>query len=254
MIILFLLVGAAAAASDEDLHPPRDLLHLFFCKSLVLLASQLTIKHNVNSLIECLVVDYIPVLQRCNDIKLVWNHYGGFRIRVDQIFTALGCIGMVNMGDYLSVNTFVILILHYATDAEKDVKQGPDGLSKMDPNGSPCPRFAKVSFVGSFIREYARKVLLMTETKAREYWESVKEKVLEAIAIVDHRLIISKDKDEFNNELKELATKDHTSVAVLTLLGSINIAFHNLFYHLRTQGRKLGNIVISKSVWDFAYG
>ena len=123
----------------------------------------------------------------------------------------------------------------------------------MDFRTSPCPRFAKETFVGSFIREYARKVLRMTEDAARAFWEINKEKILKAIAIVDHRLIISKDKDNFEKELTALAKKDKTTVAVLTLLGSINTSFHNLHYHLRTGGQ-LKNVVFSTSVWKFACG
>ena len=87
----------------------RDLLHLFFYTSLVTLALQLKNGHNVNSLMECLVVTYIPILEKCNSITLLEYWYGRFRVDVDRVFTALGCPGMVNMGDSLSWNTYLIL-------------------------------------------------------------------------------------------------------------------------------------------------
>ena len=102
----------------------------------------------------------------------------------------------------------IIRILHYATDAEKTVRAGGDGLSKMDRHKSCCVDFAKSHLASSLVRQYARKVLLMDEEAAREYWNRHKDRIIKAIATVDHRIIISEDKDDFQTELRIVVAKD----------------------------------------------
>ena len=85
---------------------------------------------------------------------------------------------------------------------------GLDGLSKMNFMKSACIRFMKLMLSGSLVREYARTKLNMSEEDAKQYWESNKDRILGAITMVDFRFFISKDKDDFDKEVTELANKD----------------------------------------------
>ena len=149
-----------------------------------------------------------------------------------------------------SILSSIIRILHYATDAEKTVRAGGDGLSKMDRHKSCCVDFAKSHLASSLVREYARKVLLMDEEAAREYWNRHKDRIIKAIATVDHRIIISEDKDNFQTELRIVVAKDKTNMSVLDLIGAMNAAYHQRYYNLRTGGKKLSTIMMSITLWD----
>lgn len=141
--------------------------------------------------------------------------------------------------------------MHYATEKEAGESLGRDGLSKMDFMTSSCIRFMKLMLSGSLVREYAENVLKMTREEAEKFWEKHKERILKAIAVVDHRFFISKDKDKFDSEVKALAKKAKTTIAVLDILGIINANYHNIDYHLRTDGKKkLSNMLASITIHE----
>ncbi len=103
----------------------------------------------------------------------------------------------------------------------------------------------------------------MDEETARKVWDEEWEgKMRKAVTTIDYRPIISVDKDEYQNELKELAQKDNTTMQMLNLIGVINAAFHIMYYNLRTkceknpEGEKLSVLCFSTStcVWDDAFG
>jgi len=75
---------------------------------------------------------------------------------------------------------------------------------------------------------------------------------MESIGVMDFRLIISEDKDNFNTELKQFINDDHTTMEVLNAAGSITAAFHYLNYNLRTNGGKMSSIIASTHVVDTA--
>ena len=144
-------------------------------------------------------------------------------------------------------------MLHFATEAEKDFIRGLDSLSKMDYKKSACIAFAKEYIASSIIREYARVELKMDENGARAYWNEHKANVIKRITTVDHRFFISRDKENFQTEVRALAKMDNTTVTVLDVLGWINATFHRLEYHLRT-GEKLSCVILSTFVTDATCG
>ena len=115
----------------------------------------------------------------------------------------------------------------------------------MDPNVSSCVAFPKVHLPSSLVREYAMKVLNMDEDGARKYWNEYQNRITGSITTIDHRIMISEDKDNYQTELKIAVAKDNTNMSVLDLIGSMNAAYHNRYYYLRTGGKKLSVIMMS---------
>jgi len=89
------------------------------------------------------------------------------------------------------------------------------------------------------------------EEKARAYWNKVIEYITKRITLLDFRFVISKDKDTFQRELKELVGSDN--MHLLDIIGAMNVGFHNLYYHLRTGGGCLPNIIMSTYIWNIVY-
>ena len=74
----------------------------------------------------------------------------------------------------------------------------------MDYTQSSCIGFAKESLPSSVFRHYL-KSKGFTEDRARDFWNTIKEKVAGRIRTVDFRFFISEDKDEFSKEVKKFA-------------------------------------------------
>ena len=87
------------------------------------------------------------------------------------------------------------------------------------------------------------------EKEARAYWNKVNKYIFGKITILDFRFVISKDKENFQQELKDLVS----DMDLLDIIGAISVGFHNLYYHLRTNGKRLANIIMSTHVWNVAY-
>ena len=153
---------------------------------------------------EKIVMDYIPLLQTINDENKLHAKYQEFRKRVKKALVNIHRGELINMGDNLSKETLLLVVLHFATEAEMGITAGGDGLSKMNYEESACIAFVKEYMASSIIRQDHRdnnnddsKDDEVKEKEAREYWEEVKERVIKRITTVDHRFFISENKDDF---------------------------------------------------------
>ena len=147
----------------------------------------------------------------------------------------------------------IFRVLHFATEAEAEIEAGEDKLSKMKYGvGSSCIDFALDHLWSSTIRELLMSKFGMSEDAARKFWVDNKQLFIDSIAIIDHRLFISKDKDQFTQEVSDLVDKDNTNKTVLDIIGVMNGAYHNLYYYLRND-EKLRNIIFSTHVWNCNY-
>ena len=153
---------------------------------------------------------------------------------------------------HLLLSNLSFRVLHFATEAEREIIRGLDNLSKMDHKESSCIAFAKEYIASSIIREYAQEVMNMSKDQARAFWDEKKEDVIKRIKTVDFRFFISEDKDKFQTEVNKVAREDNTTVKILDVLGWMNASFHRLHYNLRTGG-KLSTIILSTTVLDAAF-
>lgn len=98
-----------AAMDQPDLINERDLIHLFFCQTVVDLANKLKTNTNSESLIEKIAQKHVKILERCNSHSKTKVNLSSFRREVNEAFIALGYPDMVNVGDDVSDKHLVLM-------------------------------------------------------------------------------------------------------------------------------------------------
>ena len=245
-------------SSKDNVASERNLSDLHFSDSMLEVLNGLG--DNTKSHFENIAIKYGHKLKTINNKDENRKIYSKFRQEVKKALDHHQLGHLINMGDELNDQHLLVMILHFATEAERDVTiPNSDGLSKMNYKISSCIAFAKEHLASSLIREDHRQHNessdddITKEAAAREYWEEHKDEVIASIATLDHRFFISRDKDNFHNEVKEIADIDKTVVAVLDLIGVMNAAFHYLHYNFVYEGGKMSSIITSTHVFNTAY-
>ena len=148
-------VDKSTYKADLDENNQRDLSELNFSDTLVSTYYDLYEKKSDEgeSEFEKIVMEYIPLLQTINDENKLHVKYQEFRLKVKAALENIDRGHLINMGDNLSKDTLLLVVLHFATEAEMDITAGGDGLSKMNYEESACIAFVKEYMASSIIRQ-----------------------------------------------------------------------------------------------------
>jgi len=236
---------------EDDLAKPRDVTQLHITQAL--LDAYHEMDDDDQDLFRPVVKKYLPKLGVITDHNKLYRVYQNFRMEVYETLQKKNMGHLINMGDNLSDNHKLLMVLHFATEAEKCIKAGGDKLSKMDWEQSSCIAFVKHDMASSLFRQYQRDVNGKNEEESRQLWEDNEDDIMKAIGTVDFRFIISEDKDKFNTEVKEFIDLFNTSMETINMIGSMNASFHYLYYHLRT-GEEMSSIITSTHLFNNVYG
>ena len=246
--------------SDEET-PIRNLRQLHYSESMMKVISELKEgKHNKSEFGKLAIKWEKRLTKVISNKEENRRAYKEFRKDVKKALKKHKMDHLINMGDELNDDHLLAIVLHFATEAEKDVKTGSDGLSKMDWELSACIAFVKEMIGSSIVRqdyrmkhehEYDDEEKL--EEAARAYWKRHKADVIKSICTFDHRFFISQNKDKFSKEVTELAALDECPVEVLDLIGVMNTSFHYLNYHFVHDGKKMPSIIATTHVFNTAY-